>query len=72
VAPKCKVPNVKGKTVAKARAALVAKKCKLGAVKRVFSKVKKGRVVSQTKKPGTTLPRNAAVGVKVSKGKKKK
>jgi len=71
-ATRCVVPNVKGKTVAKARAALVAKKCKLGAVKQAVSKVKKGRVVSQTKRPGTRLPRNSRVGVTVSKGAKKK
>jgi len=66
------VPNVKGKTVAKARAALVTKKCKLGTVKKAFSKVKKGRVVSQTKRPGLRLPRNSRVGVTISKGAKKK
>ena len=66
------MPNVKGKTVAKARAALVAKKCKLGAVKQAVSKVKKGRVVSQTKRPGTRLPRNSRVGVTISKGARKK
>ena len=69
---RCVVPNVKGKTVAKARAALVARKCKLGTVKQAFSKVKKGRVVSQTKRPGLRLPRNSRIGVTVSKGAKKK
>jgi hypothetical protein len=70
---KCKVPNVKGKTVPKARAALKAKKCRLGAVTKAFSgKVKKGRVISQTRRPGATLPRNTAVGVKISKGARKK
>ena len=71
-AARCVVPNVKGKTVAKARAALVAKKCKLGTVKKAFSKVKKGRVVSQRKRPGLRLPRNARIGVTISKGARKK
>jgi subtilisin family serine protease len=71
-ATRCIVPNVKRTTVAKARAALVAKKCRLGAVKQAFSKVKKGRVVSQTKRPGTRLARNSRVGVTISKGAKKK
>jgi hypothetical protein len=71
-ATRCVVPNVKGKTVPKARAALVAKKCRLGAVKQAFSKVKKGRVVSQTKRPGTRLARTSRVGVTISKGAKKK
>ncbi len=70
---KCKVPNVKGKTVGQARAVLKAKKCRLGAVTKAFNgKVKKGRVVSQTKRAGRILPRNTAVGVKVSKGARKK
>jgi serine protease AprX len=70
---KCKVPNVKGKTVPQARAALKAKKCRLGAVTKAFSgKVKKGRVISQTRRPGRVLPRNTAVGVKISKGARKK
>jgi beta-lactam-binding protein with PASTA domain len=70
---KCKVPNVKGKTVVQARTALKAKHCKLGAVKSAFNaRVKKGRVFSQTRRAGATLPRNTAVGVKVSKGARKK
>jgi serine protease AprX len=70
---KCKVPNVKGKTVPKARAALKARRCRLGKVTKAFSgKVKKGRVITQTKRPGRALPRNTAVGVKVSKGARKK
>jgi subtilisin family serine protease len=70
---KCKVPNVKGKTVGQARTALKAKHCKLGAVKSAFNaKMRKGRVFSQTRRPGATLPRNTAVGVKISKGARKK
>jgi beta-lactam-binding protein with PASTA domain len=70
---KCKVPNLKGKTVAQSRAALKVKKCRLGAVKSAFNgQVKKGRVISQTKRAGASLARNTAVGVKVSKGARKK
>jgi len=70
---KCKVPNVKGKTVGQARTVLKAKHCKLGAVTSAFNaKVRKGRVFSQTRRPGATLPRNTAVGVKISKGARKK
>jgi beta-lactam-binding protein with PASTA domain len=59
--------------VPQARATLKAKKCRLGAVTKAFSgKVKKGRVISQTRRPGRVLPRNTAVGVKVSKGARKK
>jgi subtilisin family serine protease len=70
---KCKVPNVKGKTVAKAKAALKAKRCAAGKVKLAFSgKVKKGRVIAQSKRPGATLPRNTKVNLTVSKGARKK
>jgi eukaryotic-like serine/threonine-protein kinase len=66
---KCKVPNVKGKTVAQAKAALRAKRCRAGNVKLQFSsKVKKGRVISQGRRPGTTWPRNTKVKLIVSKG----
>jgi beta-lactam-binding protein with PASTA domain len=70
---KCKVPNVKGKTVAQAKAALTAKRCRAGKVKRQFSsKVKKGRVIAQSRRPGTTLPRNTKVNLVVSKGAQQK
>jgi beta-lactam-binding protein with PASTA domain len=63
------VPNVKGKTVAKAKAALKAKRCAAGKVKQAFSgKVKKGRVIAQSKRPGTRHPRNTKVNLTVSKG----
>ncbi len=64
---------MKGKTVGQARTALKAKHCRLGAVTKAFNgKVKKGRVISQTRRPGRVLPRNTAVGVKLSKGARKK
>ena len=66
---RCVVPNVQGKTVTQARAALRSKHCRLGAIKTVFnSKVKKGRVVSQSRVPRSRLPVNSVVGVKLSKG----
>ena len=69
---KCKVPNLRGKTIGQSRTALQAKKCRLGAITRAFSRtVAKGRVISQTKPAGATLPRNAPVGIKVSKGARK-
>ena len=70
---RCVVPNVKGKTVAKAKAALKAKRCAAGKIKQAFSaKVRKGWVVAQSKRPGARLPRNTKVGLIVSKGARKK
>jgi len=63
------VPNLKGKTIGQSRAALRARKCRLGAITSAFSsKVKKGRVISQSKAAGRRLPLNSRVAIKVSKG----
>jgi hypothetical protein len=70
---RCVVPNVKGKTLAKAKAALKAKKCRTGKVRRAFSgKVKRGRVIRQSKRAGSRHPVNAKVDLTVSKGAKKR
>ncbi len=70
---RCVVPNVKGKTVPKAKAALKAKKCAAGKITGKFSgKVKKGRVIAQSKRPGTRHARNTKVNLTVSKGARKK
>jgi subtilisin family serine protease len=70
---RCVVPKLKGKTVVAARKALKARRCALGRVKRAYSaKVKKGRIVSQTKRPGARLKRGTKVGVVVSRGARRK
>ena len=70
---RCVVPNVKGKTVAKAKAALKRRRCVAGKVKQAFSdKVKKGRVMAQSKRPGTRHRRGTKVNLTVSKGARKK
>jgi Ca2+-binding RTX toxin-like protein len=70
---RCVVPNVKGKTVAKAKAALRARRCAAGKIKQAFSaKVRKGHVIAQSKRPGTRHPRNTKVDLTVSKGRRKK
>jgi Ca2+-binding RTX toxin-like protein len=66
---RCLVPNVKRRTVARARRMLNARRCRLGKVRRVHSrKVRKGLVVSQSRRPGARLPRNAKVNIVVSRG----
>ena len=69
-APVCLVPKVKGKKLAAAKSALTRVHCKAGKITRRFSKVKKGRVISQRPKPGTNLPAGAKVNLVVSKGRK--
>ncbi len=73
VAARCVVPNVKGKTLVAARKALKARRCALGAVKKAYSpKVRKGRVVSQSRRPGLRLKRGTKVAVVVSRGARRK
>jgi hypothetical protein len=68
----CIVPNVKGKTLKRAKKTLSAHSCRAGKIKHAFSKkVKKGHVVSQRPKAHKRLAHNAKVNLVVSKGKKK-
>jgi uncharacterized delta-60 repeat protein len=67
--PPCKVPNVRGKKLAVARSAITGARCRLGKVRRKPSKtVKRGRVVSQSPKPGARLPKRGKVNLVVSSG----
>lgn len=68
----CKVPNVKGVTLAAAKRELKAGGCVAGKVKTAFSpKVKKGRVISQSQRPGKTMTAGGKVNLVVSRGKKR-
>jgi hypothetical protein len=69
-APICLVPKVKGKKLAAAKSALTQAHCTTGKVTRRFSKVKRGRVISQRPEAGTSLAAGAKVALVVSKGKK--
>jgi hypothetical protein len=69
---RCVVPNVKRKTVARARRLLASKRCGLGRVRRAYSaKIKRGLVISQSRRPGARLPRGTRVGVVVSRGRRR-
>jgi hypothetical protein len=65
----CVIPNVRGKTLKRVRAALEQRRCRVGRVTRAFSsRVAAGRAVSQ--KPGTNkvVVAGTKVHVKLSKG----
>jgi len=69
---RCVVPKVKGKTTAQARALLRSKRCALGRVTRAYSaRVKKGKVIRQSRAPGARLPRGTKVNVVVSRGRRR-
>lgn len=67
----CIVPKLKGKTLKAAKSALAKAHCKAGKVSKKFSKVKKGRVISQKPGAGKHEPAGTKVSLVVSKGKKK-
>lgn len=69
---RCVVPNVKGKTVPAARKQLTARRCALGKISRKYSpKVKKDRIIGQSRPPGARLPRATRVNVVVSRGRRR-
>ena len=69
---RCVVPKVTGKTVAQARRALIAKSCALGRVAQAYSgKVKRGRVIKQSRRAGSRLSRGTRVNLLVSRGRRR-
>lgn len=65
----CLVPKLRGKTLSKARSALLAHDCTVGTITKKPSKLKRGRVISQKPAPGRQLTHGAKVGMVVSTGK---
>ncbi len=69
-ATKCKVPKLKGKTLAKAKRVLKRAHCKVGKVKKRKNRtVKKGRVISTKPGVGKVFAAGKKVSLVVSKGK---
>jgi hypothetical protein len=69
--PLCVVPNLRGRTLAAAKAALPAAHCSAGTIRSVYSRVvAKGRVVSQSASAGQQLANGASVNLAVSKGRR--
>jgi hypothetical protein len=64
----CVVPKLKGKTLAAAKRAIKKAHCSVGKITKVPSSPKnKGRVVSQSPKPGKHLKKGSKVALKVGK-----
>ena len=69
---RCVVPNVRGKTLAQARRLLTSRRCALGRVSRAYSgRIRKSRIISQSRRPGTRHPRRTRVNVLVSRGRRR-
>jgi subtilisin family serine protease len=72
VPARCVVPNVQRKTVRQARRLLASKRCALGRVRRAYSvRYKRGKIISQSRRVGTRLPRGTPVAVVVSRGRRR-
>ena len=68
----CTVQNVKGKTLPAAKRTIARANCRVGKIRRAYSKnVKRGRVISEKPKPGTVLPNSGKVNLVVSRGRKR-
>ncbi|HEY2354085.1 MAG TPA: PASTA domain-containing protein [Gaiellaceae bacterium] len=63
----CVVPKLKKRPLEYAKYELALARCGLGKVTKVDSKMKKGRVVSQSKRPGRHLAIGAKINVKIAK-----
>jgi hypothetical protein len=69
---RCVVPNVKKKTLSAARAALSAAHCQIGRVAHARSvHVKRGRVISESPKPGAVLANHGKVQLILSSAKRR-
>jgi hypothetical protein len=66
----CKVPQVRKKALPAAKRAIARAHCRVGRIRRSYSTVRKGRVTSQSPKPGTVLPGGGKVNLVVSRGRR--
>jgi hypothetical protein len=67
---RCRIPNVKRKSLRQARVALGRAGCRAGAIRKRYSKVRKGRVIAQSGRVGFGAYRGFRVNLVLSKGKK--
>jgi len=66
---RCRVPKVVGQRLTAAKTRLIRAHCRVGRVTKKRSRAaKRGRVLSQTPKPGKTLGRGGRVALKIGKG----
>jgi hypothetical protein len=67
--PVCSVPKVTGRRLAPAKLAIVQNHCRTGNVTYAHSRrTAKGRVISQSRRPGRTLPANTKIELVISRG----
>jgi len=65
----CAVQNAKGQTLPAAKRTIARANCRIGRIRRAYSKtVKRGRVISEKPKPGAVLPGGGKVNLVLSRG----
>jgi hypothetical protein len=70
VKPVCSVPRLKGKRLAAAKSALLRNRCRAGKVAYKSSRTTaRGRVISQSRRAGRSLPAGTKIDLVVSRGK---
>jgi hypothetical protein len=67
---RCVVPRVVGKRFPVARAAIIRRHCRVGAVRRRYSRARRGVVIRQSPRPGRRLRARARVNLLVSRGRR--
>jgi hypothetical protein len=68
--PQCKVPKVVGKKLPAAKRMITRARCRVGRVRRARSPKARGRVVSQSPRPGVKRARGTRVNLIVSRGRR--
>jgi len=69
---RCVVPNVRGKSLSRAKGQIRRAGCVTGSIRRAYSgSVRRGRVISQKPRAGSRLRRGAKVNLVLSKGRKR-
>ena len=69
---RCRVPNVVGKSLARAKTLLNQRHCRTGRVTKAFSrKRKKDIVIGQSRRPGRVLPADSKINLVVSRGRRR-
>jgi hypothetical protein len=68
--PACRVPNVRGKSLASAKRALALSHCRTGKVRYGYSAKRKGVVIAQSSSPGRVRPAGSKIDLVVSRGRR--
>jgi len=69
---RCVVPQLRFSPLRAAKRAITRANCRVGTIRRIYSKLmKRGRVISEKPKPGTVLRKGGKVNLVVSRGRKR-